>query len=89
MNLKLISQKSRTQTTFILEYVSGELVEDITVGAIYRMDESDPSSETPAIITIHPGETRAIVGASVPTTIRRAEVISAPNTDVTIEIINN
>lgn len=88
LNLRLTSQRSRTQTLFILEYVSGELVEDITIGAIYRVDEADPSSETPAFITIHPGETRAIGGAPVPTTISRAEVVSAPNTDVTMEIIN-
>lgn len=87
LNLRLTARPSRTSTELTLSYVSGELIEDITVGIAYLIDVSDPSSEASTSMTIHPGETSVVSAIGVVTKVTRA-VATAEYTDVTIEIIN-
>lgn len=87
LNLRLTAKPSRTSTELTLSYVSGELIEDITVGIAYLTDVSDPSSEASTSMTIHPGETSVVSAIGVVTKVTRA-VATAEYTDVTIEIIN-
>lgn len=87
LNLRLTAKQSRTSTELTLSYVSGELIEDITVGIAYLIDVSDPSSEASTSMTIHPGETSVVSAIGVVTKVTRA-VATAEYTDVTIEIIN-
>lgn len=87
LNLRLTAKPSRTSTELTLSYVSGELIEDITVGIAYLIDVSDPSSEASTSMTIHPGETSVVSAIGVVTKVTRA-VATAEYTDVTIEIIN-
>lgn len=87
LNLRLTAKQSRTSTELTLSYVSGELIEDITVGIAYLIDVSDPSSEASTSMTIHPGETSVVSAIGVVTKVTRA-VATAEHTDVTIEIIN-
>lgn len=87
LNLRLTAKPSRTSTELTLSYVSGELIEDITVGIAYLIDVSDPSSEASTSMTIHPGETSVVSAIGLVTKVTRA-VATAEYTDVTIEIIN-
>lgn len=88
LNLRLTARPSQTSTELTLSYVSGELIEDITVGIAYLIDVSDPSSEVLTSMTIHPGETSVVSGVGVVTKVTRAVAAATTYTDVTIEIIN-
>ena len=88
LNLRLTARRSRTSTELTLSYVSGELIEDITVGVIYLTDESDPSSENNTSMTIRPGETSVTSLIAAVVKVIRTMVGDTPKTDVTVEIIN-
>lgn len=88
LNLRLTARRSRTSTGLTLSYVSGELIEDIAVGIIYLTDESDPTSENNTSMTIRPGETSVTSSIAAVVKVIRTMVRDTPNTDVTVEIIN-
>lgn len=88
LNLRLTARRSRTNTELTLSYVSGELIENVVVGIIYLTDESDPSSENNTSMTIRPGETSVTSSIAAVVKVIRTMVGDTPNTDVTVEIIN-